>query len=190
MPASHRCCPAPCAGGCGGMSEPIGRIYRCRLCTVEVYVCRRCDHGQIYCAGECSRICRRESLRRAGARYQRTRRGARHHAARQLRWRQRRIQQSLSSSEVTHHGCSTRSATCTVSAAQKTEEPTHGHAHENNSVDSGAGLPAQAAVGTLAARCDFCQARDRQDGGDDPVGGVSSHGAGVASVAATLRGTA
>lgn len=189
MPASHRCCPALCAGGVGAMSEPIGRVYGCRRCTAEVYVCRRCDHGQVYCAGGCSRICRRESLRRAGARYQRTRRGARHHAARQLRWRQRRIQQSLSSSEVTHHGCSTTSARCTVSAAQKTEEPRRGHAHENNSSDSEDGCPAQAAVGTSTARCDFCQARDRQDGGDDPVGGVRNHGAGVASAAATLRGT-
>jgi len=35
----------------------------------------RCDHGNIYCAGECSLIRRRESLRRAQARYQHSRRG-------------------------------------------------------------------------------------------------------------------
>lgn len=57
----------------GPLEEPTYRLYNCRRCAVQVRICRHCDHGNIYCAGECSRICRRESLRRAGARYQRTR---------------------------------------------------------------------------------------------------------------------
>jgi hypothetical protein len=81
----------------GAVREPTYRLYNCQRCGVQVRICRRCDHGNIYCAQECSRIRRRECLRRAAARYQRTRRGAWRHAARQQAWRAR--QQT-----VTHQG--------------------------------------------------------------------------------------
>ena len=174
----------------GAMSEPIGRIYRCRRCTVEVYVCCRCDHGQIYCAGECSRICRRESLPHAGARYQRTHRGAHRHAARQRRWRQRQTQHPAPLSQVvTHQACSTSVAKRSVSAALQTGKQVSGDAHENNHNDGvgSSGSAAEAAV--LTRRCDFC-AHDRQEGRDGSAGSVTGDGAGVASAAAALRGTA
>jgi transposase len=63
--------------------EQSYRLYSCRGCSVSVSICGRCDRGNIYCAGECAAVSRRASNRRAGARYQRTRRGARRHAARQ-----------------------------------------------------------------------------------------------------------
>jgi hypothetical protein len=187
MPASPPCCPARC-GGRRAVSEPICRVYRCRRCGIEAWVCQGCDHGQIYCAGECSRICRRESLQRAGARYQRTRRGAHRHAARQRRWRQQRTEHPAPASEiVTHHACSTSVAERTVSAALRTGELADGDAHKNNDND-GAGSSGSAAVAAvLTGRCDFCQARAARGSGPDPVTG---HGAGVAPVAATLRGTA
>lgn len=81
------------------MSEPTYRLYHCQRCGRQVRICRRCDRGHIYCAGECSRIRRRESLRRAGTRYQRTHRGARCHASRQQAWRARQME------KVTHQGC-------------------------------------------------------------------------------------
>ena len=81
----------------GPLGEPSYRLYNCERCGVQVRICRRCDHGQIYCAAECAKRRRRESVRRAGARYQRTRRGALCHARRQRRWRLRR-------QEVTHQG--------------------------------------------------------------------------------------
>jgi hypothetical protein len=71
------------------MREPAYRLYNCQRCEVQVRICERCDHGNVYCAGECATIRRHESLRRAQARYQRTRGGARRHAARQRRWRER-----------------------------------------------------------------------------------------------------
>ena len=83
----------------GVLEEPCYRLYNCRRCSALVRICRRCDHGNIYCAGECARIRRLESLRRAGARYQRSRRGAHRHAARQKRWRHCQRQ------KVTHQGC-------------------------------------------------------------------------------------
>jgi hypothetical protein len=95
--------------GLGTRSPPSYRLYHCRRCGVQVRICRRCDHGQIYCAGECSRIRRRESLRRAGARYQRSRRGAARHAARQRAWRGRRR------AKVTHQGWAARSVARKVS---------------------------------------------------------------------------
>ena len=52
----------------------------------------------MYCSRECAGLKRRQSLRRAGSRYQKTFRGARLHAARQVGYRRRL------SEEVTHHG--------------------------------------------------------------------------------------
>ena len=69
--------------GVGLLEEPTYRLYQCRRCGVQVQICSQCDHGNIYCAGECSRLARRECMGRAGARYQRTLRGARRHAERQ-----------------------------------------------------------------------------------------------------------
>jgi hypothetical protein len=79
-------------------SEESYRLYSCRRCARQVRICRRCDRGNQYCAAECARIRRRESLRRAGARYQTSYRGAFRHAARQREWRARRMQ------KVTHQG--------------------------------------------------------------------------------------
>jgi hypothetical protein len=82
----------------GGLGEPTYRLYNCQRCGVQVRICQRCDRGNIYCPGECSRIRRVESLHRAATRYQHSRRGAHRHAARQraLRVRQQQI--------VTHQG--------------------------------------------------------------------------------------
>jgi len=73
------------------------RLFNCQRCQHQARICRRCDHGNVYCSDSCSRLGRRECVRSAGARYQRTRRGACLHADRQRLWRQRQRQ------EVTHH---------------------------------------------------------------------------------------
>jgi len=77
--------------------EVTGRLFLCARCRVQVHICSPCDHGQIYCAGECSRISRRASVCGAGGRYQRTRKGRFAHAERSRRYRQRQ-------QNVTHHG--------------------------------------------------------------------------------------
>jgi len=81
-----------------GASEQTYRLYSCGRCAQQVRICRDCDRGNRYCAGECARIRRRESLRRAGERYQLGYRGACAHATRQRAWRARRAQ------KVTHQG--------------------------------------------------------------------------------------
>lgn len=127
-------------GGLGSLQEPTYRLYNCHCCGVQVRICARCDHGNIYCAGECSRLRRRESLHRAGARYQHTRRGAAHHAARQRAWRanQRQI--------VTHQGSPSGALQCSVSD----------HApHTSQTVVCGV-EPAPTESRRLEHRCAFC----------------------------------
>jgi hypothetical protein len=89
--------------------EESFRLYSCRGCSVLVSICGPCDRGNIYCAGECAAVSRRASNRRAGARYQRTSRGARRHAARQQAWRDREVQ------KVTQQGCALAAAVFTLS---------------------------------------------------------------------------
>jgi hypothetical protein len=102
-----RRCPVGRAGAMRA-HETTYRLYSCARCAAQVRICRRCDRGNRYCAGACSRIRRRESLHRAGARYQRSHRGARRHAARQGAWRSRRAR------KVTHQGSSAAPTTGTV----------------------------------------------------------------------------
>lgn len=82
---------------CGSAVQESLRFYLCARCREQVHVCSRCDRGQIYCSEECSEISRRESVRRAGAKYQKTPQGARNHADRQRRHRER-------NQKVTHQG--------------------------------------------------------------------------------------
>ncbi len=67
-------------------------------CRALVRLCRRCDRGNIYCSRACAREARRESLHRAGARYQRSERGRQNRNARQQRWLDRRAE------KMTHQG--------------------------------------------------------------------------------------
>ena len=99
-------------------SEQSYRLYNCARCAQQVRICRECDRGNQYCAGECAQIRRRESLHRAARRYQSSYRGACAHAARQRAWRERQTQQ------VTHHGslCIGLSVTVASSSTQTTIE--------------------------------------------------------------------
>jgi predicted nucleic acid-binding Zn ribbon protein len=112
LPLCPQCAALSSARVAGGMGaqEPSYRLYSCRRCAQQVHICRHCDHGNQYCAGECAAIRRRESLRRAGVRYQLSSRGARYHAARQRAWRARQLQ------KVTHHGSADAGAAVIVEA--------------------------------------------------------------------------
>jgi hypothetical protein len=101
--------------------EKTYRLYNCLRCAVQVLICRDCDHGNIYCAGECAQISRLESLRRAAKCYQSTHDGACQHARRQSVWR--KTQTKI----VTHQGSLAGTATLIVAAVltQTTTEGTH-----------------------------------------------------------------
>ena len=77
--------------------EPPARHYLCARCRTAVLICSRCDRGQRYCAGDCAKLARTQSLQDAGQRYQSNRPGRLKHATRQRRYRDRQ-------SKVTHHG--------------------------------------------------------------------------------------
>jgi hypothetical protein len=104
-----------------GAGEPSYRLYSCRRCAQQVRICRDCDRGNRYCAAECARMRRSESLRRAGERYQLGYRGACRHAARQRVWRARRAQ------KVTHQGSLPAAVTLIVvsTSTQITIQGTH-----------------------------------------------------------------
>jgi hypothetical protein len=91
-------------------SEQTYRLYSCARRAQQVRICRECDRGNRYCPGECAQIRQRESLRRAGERYQCSYRGAYAHAARQRAWRERQAQ------EVTHHGSLSSMVSVTVAS--------------------------------------------------------------------------
>ena len=93
-----RRCPAWDAASAMRAEPTTYRLYSCARCDAQVSLCLRCDRGNRYCLRGCARIRRRESLRRAGARYQRSYPGACRHAARQRAWRARCRQ------KVTHQG--------------------------------------------------------------------------------------
>jgi hypothetical protein len=130
--------------------EESYRLYSCRGCGVSVSICGRCDRGNIYCVGECATVSRRASNRRACARYQRTRRGARRHAARQQTWRERQFD------KVTHQGCAptvpvfTMSVTVDTAATEITDEP------PRSAEPLEAAPKAERNPQRVAGQCDFC----------------------------------
>jgi len=87
--------PVLCAAAQGEAAS--ARLFLCAGCRTQVVVCSCCDRGQAYCAGDCARLARQTTLRRAGRRYQNAPIGRRRHAARQHRYRAR-------CKKVTHHG--------------------------------------------------------------------------------------
>lgn len=92
-----------------------GRFYLCQRCRIQVVICRHCDRGQIYCSDSCSNAARSEALRASGRRYQQSSAGRFKHAARALRYRQRR-------NKVTHQG-STAPAQDDLLAANSVPDP-------------------------------------------------------------------
>ena len=86
------------------MVEETGRLYTCQRCGKQTCICRLCDRGQIYCPGECRKIRRLESLRRAGAIYRRTLEAKRKRSARRRGYRLAKLAAKLSAHKGTHHG--------------------------------------------------------------------------------------
>lgn len=117
------------------------RLYHCQRCGMQVCICAECDCGNLYCPGGCAELARRESMRLAGARYQRTLRGSRKHAERQRRYRER---QKL---EVTHHDFSIVTSGCSVSRHTVTT---------SELVDVDSEEPPRCPIRLLQTRCAFC----------------------------------
>ena len=66
------------------------REFRCDRCASIFYLCRLCDHGQVYCGQTCGEAARSDSCRAANRRHQQSREGRRDHAFRQSQYRARK----------------------------------------------------------------------------------------------------
>jgi hypothetical protein len=148
------CLPCPSAvqrlGG-GGVLErdeltTSYRLYNCRRCAAQVRICRSCDRGNLSCAGDCAQISRLESVRRAGARYQRTCRGARCHGERQRRLRTRLTD------KVTHQGYRVDEPARTVCASAMPRELTDAPSE----LLTPTAVSSQAPTLGQASHCAFC----------------------------------
>lgn len=149
MPCTARRCPVRRAG-CMRASEESYRLYSCRRCAQQMRICRNCDRGHQYCAGECARLRRRESLRRAGVRYQLSYHGACRHAARQRMWRVRQMQ------KVTHQGSQVVLAAVIVAPTSTTTPENHADRVAITALPSVRRTAFRAQVPT---RCCFCGRR-------------------------------
>lgn len=120
--------------------ETVGRFFLCACCRTQVLICSDCDRGQIYCSGTCSQLVRRASVRKAGRRYQSSRRGRFAHARRMCRYRARQ-------EKVTHQGSlpSPANALLAVDSATATSTTLT--------------LPVCTAPIVSASHCHFCDCR-------------------------------
>ena len=121
------------------------RLFNCASCRRQVVLCRRCDHGNIYCSRNCSGPARRRSVRLAGQRYQSSRRGRHKHAQRQRRYRERRRRPApenpACAQKVTHHP---------LTAARRRPVVAHTPAGRSGTRPFGHGRPSR------VFRCDRC----------------------------------
>ncbi len=65
------------------------RLFNCLGCHRQVKVCQSCDHGQRYCGKVCRLAARKNALKRANQKYQKSRLGRFNNAKRQHQFRQR-----------------------------------------------------------------------------------------------------
>lgn len=84
--------------------EPV-ELYEhiCPQCGARSRLCRPCRNVTTYCSPECSQQARRETWRKRGSEYQRSRRGRDHHWRRQRLYRERCRRREEAASKVTLH---------------------------------------------------------------------------------------
>lgn len=80
------------------------RLFNCARCQQQTLLCGCCDRGNIYCGSLCSSLARKVSLNLAGRQYQKTFKGALHHAKRQKMYRARKAKNIPIFKKVTHQG--------------------------------------------------------------------------------------
>lgn len=114
------------------------RLYLCLRCHAPIVICHRCDRGQRYCTGGCSKKARIASLKRASKKYQATRQGRFNNAARQLRFRARQKQKVThqSSLQIPHYDVLTRRLTAPKRPAERPKHTTMMHCHHCGDVCS------------------------------------------------------
>ena len=124
-------------------------MFNCARCHRLVAICTRCDRGQRYCSADCRQVQRKQSVREAGGRYQRTPLGARNNAARQKRWRSRIV------TTVTHHPSPTHKHLREVPPGKNARKETR-DATSNPAFVISHHMSATISAGEVGPRCDFC----------------------------------
>lgn len=133
------------------IGQQPARMFLCAACRAQVVVCRDCDQGQRYCAGDCSERTRQRLQREAGRRYQRSKKGRHKQAQRTRRWRARR---DASANKVTHQG-SLEPGGNDVLAASQTSAPI---CTSSPTVSLQIPIAALAVAALAPCRCHFCGA--------------------------------
>lgn len=67
--------------------DECARQFLCTKCHVLVYICPKCDRGNIYCGSACSQSARKKYLKAANQRYWRSAKGKSAAAVRQRKFR-------------------------------------------------------------------------------------------------------
>ncbi len=103
--------------------EETLREARCGRCATVFYVCRRCDFGRRYCSPACQAAAHRQRCREAHRRWQQSREGRFHLAAKQAERRAREIVVDQGRQEVAPSGIlSVRDAPALAMAAAPTSD--------------------------------------------------------------------
>ena len=76
--------------GCGHRQYVVLRSVQCRQCQSRFYICFHCYRGHRYCGPQCRDRARRQQLRAANARHQRSEPGRLDHNHHQRAYRERR----------------------------------------------------------------------------------------------------
>ncbi len=71
------------------MIYPFLRYYTCFGCRKLAFICRKCDHGNIYCGSTCSDQARQDSSRRSSAKHRKTPAGQANHRRHMRDYRKR-----------------------------------------------------------------------------------------------------
>lgn len=79
------------------MTEEHWRLWQCCRCRRQMRLCSACDRRQRYCSERCAAENRKAGQRLASATYQKTQPGARNHARRMCRYRERQRQRKTMS---------------------------------------------------------------------------------------------
>ena len=91
-----------------------GRVFTCGMCGRTVWICKRCDRGHRYCSKACSEDARRASSTKARRKFQRTSRGRKSNARRQLNYYYRHLH--TPHGILTHHTSKDPPECCTIAA--------------------------------------------------------------------------
>jgi hypothetical protein len=91
--------------------EVVLRQRSCRKCHAVFWICSHCDRGQSYCGAFCRVPARRQQLRRANRRHQRSPEGRADHRDRQREYRHRHRQVPA---RVTDQGSASISSPCNI----------------------------------------------------------------------------